>query len=139
MLANQRHKTLFERIFPWFFGILLFVVIGTPIFMVVSHYLGFGQGFEYSEGTRSGIVYKLSKKGTIYKTWEGELSLGLNERDGDGNIIPAIFNFSVTNPEIVKQLQDAERAGKRVTLHYKEYILRGVSYGSTAYDIVKVE
>ena len=28
--------------------------------------------------------------------------------------------------------------GKPITLHYKEYLLRGYKYGSTGYDIVKV-
>jgi len=119
---------------------LVFVlVIGGIILTVGGRFLGFGQGFAYSEGTRSGVVYKFSKKGFVYHTWEGELSLGLNERDESGAVIPAIFQFSCSNEAIANEIIAAEKSGKRCTLHYKEYFFRGYSYGETSYDIIRVE
>ena len=85
------------------------------------------------------MIYKFSKKGLIYKTWEGELSLGLTETDAGGAIIPRVFDFSVKNPAIAAKIEEAERSGKRVTLHYQEFIARGSYYGCTRYDIVDVE
>jgi hypothetical protein len=130
-----RKRTFVE----WMILIISVSVIGGVLLSVVGRFLGFGPGIAYSEGTRSGVVYKFSKKGFVYHTWEGELSLGLNERDESGAIIPAIFQFSCSNEEVAKQIIDAEKSGKRVTLHYKQYFLRGYSYGETEYDIIKVE
>ena len=33
----------------------------------------------YSEGVRSGELIKISNKGVVFKTWEGELSQGISE------------------------------------------------------------
>jgi hypothetical protein len=134
--SNYRPKRTFVE---WFILICFVMVIGGAVLTVGGRFLGFGQGIAYSEGTRSGVVYKFSKKGFVYHTWEGELSLGLNERDGEGNIIPAIFNFSCSNEAIANEIINAEKSGKRVTLHYKQYFFRGYSYGETDYDIIKVE
>lgn len=97
-----------------------------------------GEGFQYSEGTRSGVVQKVSHKGMIWKTWEGELNLGY-VRGQESGIAPAVWSFSVASPEVARDLERAERAGRRVTLHYRQYLMRGMRYGSTNYDIVKVE
>ncbi|HEY4117527.1 MAG TPA: hypothetical protein VGM56_06710 [Byssovorax sp.] len=75
----------------------------------------------YSTGERSGIVRKLSIKGSpVCKYFSGELLLqGLQP-----GLQSDVFEFSVdddkeTNP-IVKALHDAERSGNRVTLHYRQ-------------------
>ena len=52
-------------------------------------------GMSYSTGTRTGIVIKLSQKGYVFKTYEGELNLG-GISEGDGTIMPTrIWKFSV--------------------------------------------
>lgn len=101
-------------------------------------YIG-GLNIEYSEGTRSGVVQKISKKGFIYDTWEGELNMGYNSTNANNQIIPAIFQFSVSSDEVAKLVQDAEAGGKRVTLQYKEYLLRGYHKGATPYDVIGVK
>lgn len=101
-------------------------------------YVG-GLNIEYSEGTRSGVVQKISKKGFIYDTWEGELNMGYNSTNENNQIIPAIFQFSVSSDEVAKLVQDAEASGKRVTLQYKEYILHGYHRGATPYDVIGVK
>jgi hypothetical protein len=75
----------------------------------------------YSNGTRTGVVRKLSVKGPPYcKYFEGELVMqGLVPGQA-----PEIWTFSVddeeaTNP-VVKALQDAEQGGARVTLRYRQ-------------------
>lgn len=98
-----------------------------------------GVNWKFSEGSRSGVIQKLSKKGYIWKTWEGELNLGYNEsrtdKEGRQTIAPAIFRFSVENDEVAEQLKAAEIAGTRVTLDYQQYFLRGWDKGGTSYDI----
>ena len=101
-----------------------------------------GLNIEYSEGSRSGVIQKLSKKGVIWKTWEGELNLGYNDSridsEGRQTIAPAVFIFSCSSDGTAKSLADAEQAGRRVTIGYKQYLLRGWDKGSTSYDVTKV-
>ncbi len=93
-------------------------------------------GMTYSEGTRSGVLTKVSKKGYVFKTFEGELNVGgLNQ--GDGTIMPAsIFKFSVEGQDIYNQLEKEQ--GKKVVLHYKERIKAFFWQGETNYFIQKV-
>ena len=104
---------------------------------------GLFPGIIYSDGHRSGTIYRVSYKGYCippfsYKTYEGELSLGLNEQDAAGAVVARTWEFSVTDKNIITELEEAERLGKRVTLHYREYSLRGRYYGKTAYNILGV-
>jgi hypothetical protein len=48
----------------------------------------------YSEGVRAGTLDKFSKKGVVFKTWEGELRIGTEDR-----INPQRFVFSVNENE----------------------------------------
>ena len=98
----------------------------------------YSPGIDYSEGERAGVVYKFSKKGFIWKTWEGELSLGLNERNGDGQIVAKVFNFTVQDDAVAAKIQKATESGKRVTIKYKQTIFRGMSYGHSGYDVYDV-
>lgn len=116
------------------------IVVGLAFISLILAWLaGLSPGIVYSDGHRSGVVYKFSRKGVIYKTWEGELSLGLNETEGDGTIVPRLFIFSVSTKTVADKVEEAERSGRRVTLHYREYLGRGSYYGSTPYDILDVE
>jgi hypothetical protein len=53
-------------------AILVLVVIVSSIF---AGYIWLALNWSYSEGERAGFMQKLSKKGWLCKTWEGELSL----------------------------------------------------------------
>lgn len=101
-----------------------------------------GANIEYSEGTRSGTVQKLSKKGFFWKTWEGELNLGyaksVSNGDGRTSIAPAIWHFSVSDEQVASELTEAEKSGVRVTLSYKQYLMRGYDKGGTDYDVTAV-
>ena len=86
----------------------------------------------YSEGERAGYLQKLSKKGWLCKTWEGEILL-----TSMPGAIPEKFEFSVRDNDIVKQLLAA--TGKRVVLSYAQH--KGVPtacFGETEYYIDKV-
>ena len=66
----------------------------------------------YSEGVRSGDLIKFSKKGVLFKTWEGELSQGVSEE--------LQFNFSVEKGD-KKVIEDLEKLqGNYVKLTYIE-------------------
>lgn len=100
-----------------------------------------GLNIQYSEGSRSGTVTKISKKGWVWQTWEGELDLHrLKSTGGENPTMTAdIFYFSVASDEVAQQVQEAERRGTRATIHYKQYLMRGFKYGKTSYDITAVD
>jgi len=109
---------------------LLIFVVGFILFVFVA-------GLTYSEGTRSGVLTKVSERGFIFKTYEGEINIGgLN--DGDGTIMPVtIFKFSTTDPRVYYQLEALQ--GKKVVVHYKQVIKNFFWQGDTDYFIESVE
>jgi hypothetical protein len=115
---------------------LMLVLLSFPAAVFVKS-VG-GVNYVYSEGERTGIVYKMSKKGVLWKTYEGELSLGLLTRDANNTMVNEIFNFSVSDPEVAKKIEVCSREKQDVTLRYKEYWLRGYRYGDEQYDVVDV-
>ncbi len=117
---------------------VLIIVAAIILLGIIPFYLFF-PGVKTIDGARSGTVFRISQHQLPFKTYEGELSLGLNEVGGDGAVVARIFYFSVANPEIFAKLEQADRDGKRVTLHYREYMWRGRFYGKTNTDIVGVE
>jgi len=107
----------------------LIVLIPIAIF---AAWAGIALGFTYSTGDRSGYVQKISHKGWICKTWEGELA-----QANLPGAMPQIFNFSVRNDSIAKYLED--NLGKQVSLTYEEH--RGVPtrcFGDTQYYVTNV-
>jgi hypothetical protein len=113
-----------------------FAVITALVLIVVWFIYYFICGMTYSEGTRSGILTKMSKKGFVFKTYEGELIIGgLNQ--GDGAVMPATtFKFSVTEKPVYDLLEAAQ--GKKVVVHYKQVIKNFFWQGDTDYFIHQV-
>lgn len=97
------------------------------------------RGFEFSDGARVGYVTKLSKKGFIWPTWEGEMQMGGINVDTGGAVSARTWEFSISSDTIASQLLDAMENSKRVKLHYKDYACRGIKWGSSTYDIVEVK
>jgi len=93
----------------------------------------------YSEGERTGQVTKLSEKGIIFKTHEGELVMsGMKTRtDGEGrsSVIANVFEYSVTDPAIVAKINAAARTGDPVTLVYDQYLIPAPVHRKTSYII----
>ena len=89
-------------------------------------------GFSYSDGNRVGYNQKLSRKGWLCKTWEGELAL--SNVPGQA---PEMFRYSVRDDAVATQIQ--RLAGQRVELDYEQH--RGVPtrcFGETEYYAVRV-
>ena len=88
--------------------------------------------WSYSEGERAGYVQKLSKKGWLCKTWEGEIAMVTMP-----GAIPDKFEFSVSEEAIAKKIN--QLAGRRVVLVYKQHKLIPTScFGETEYFIEDV-
>ncbi|HUQ20022.1 MAG TPA: hypothetical protein VM099_10455 [Gemmatimonadaceae bacterium] len=88
--------------------------------------------YSYSKGERAGYVQKISEKGWLCKTWEGELAMA-----NLPGAMPEIFKFSVRNDSIAKLIE--QNSGKRVSLTYEQH--RGVPtscFAETQYYITNV-
>ncbi len=112
--------------------ILLLLILAVPV-VIFSLWAWVTLGYVYSTGERAGYVQKLSKKGWLCKTWEGELAMV----NLPGSVTPQIFNFTVRNDSIAKVLE--QDLGKRVSLTYEQH--RGVPsscFGETEYFVSNV-
>ncbi|MGH7652686.1 MAG: hypothetical protein ACREMS_12705 [Gemmatimonadaceae bacterium] len=86
-------------------------------------------GYTYASGERAGYVQKISKKGWLCKTWEGELAMA-----NLPGTMPQIFTFTVRNDSIAHLIE--QNIGKQVSLTYQQH--RGVPttcFGETEYFI----
>mgnify|MGYP006269917555 CR=1 FL=1 len=94
----------------------------------------------YSDGSRVGKIIKFSKKGLVFKTYEGELSLGAVSQGEDGALTEK-WGFSVTrgNDEIIQKINKAMDDGYEVRLYYKEKYFQFDWRGDTKYFIWQVE
>lgn len=72
----------------------------------------------YSDGSREGVLVKISRKGNLFKTYEAEV-LQPGFRAGDGAVKANTFKFSVQDPQLAQKLEDA--AGQTVKVHYVQY------------------
>jgi hypothetical protein len=98
-----------------------------------SLYVYIALNWSYSSGERAGFLQKVSHKGWICKTWEGELSLVAMP-----GAAPEKFLFTVRDDVIAQKVSAA--AGKRVTLIYEQHKgLPSSCFGDTDYFVVDVK
>ena len=113
----------------------IFIRLGFAVLSVLlafALYIWAVLSWSYSEGERAGFLQKVSYKGWICKTWEGELSLVAIP-----GAAPEKFLFTVRDEAVAQQLNEV--AGKRVTLKYEQH--RGLPtscFGDTDYFVVSV-
>lgn len=89
--------------------------------------------FSYSDGERTGYVQKISKKGWVCKTWEGELQT--NAMPGS---TPQIFQFSVPDEAVATSIMNA--SGHPISLLYEQH--KGVPstcFGETEYFVTSMK
>jgi hypothetical protein len=98
-----------------------------------SLYVYIALNWSYSSGERAGFLQKVSHKGWICKTWEGELSLVAMP-----GAAPEKFLFTVRDEAVAQKVSAA--AGKRVTLNYEQHKgLPSSCFGDTDYFVVDVK
>lgn len=111
--------------------IVLLVVLLVPV-LVFGAWSWITLNYSYSKGERAGYVQKISKKGWLCKTWEGELAMA-----NLPGTMPEIFLFSVRSDSVAHLLE--KNAGKRVSVSYEQH--RGVPtscFAETEYYITNV-
>lgn len=109
------------------FGLLLLPVIVFALWSV------WALNYTYSDGDRNGWVQKLSRKGWICKTWEGELAVAPSVP----GTVPQIFPFTVRDDSLAQAINAT--AGKMVQLHYEEHVgVPSSCFGESRYFVTNV-
>ncbi len=116
-----------KRVLGYFLGLVLGLVLLFALYTFAA------LTWSYSAGERAGFMQKLSSKGFVCKTWEGELQLVAMPGS-----MPEKFFFSVRDDAVAQRINAA--MGKRVTLTYEQHI--GVPtncFGETQYFVTDVK
>lgn len=102
------------------------------VLALVAVYFWAALSWSYSTGERAGWVQKLSNKGWLCKTWEGELALVSLP-----GTTPEKFLFTIWDEAVAQQVTRA--MGKRVSLHYEEKVgLPGSCFGETRHYVTGI-
>lgn len=112
MESENIRKFTRKKKFGKFLGILTIAII-----LALGGFIYWKYYFVYSEGNRTGLLQKFSYKGTIFKTYEGELILSSIRSTGNITLASEKFFFSVRDKEVAKKLENMQ--GHFVTVHYK--------------------
>lgn len=120
---SPRRRTSTLKMMFWL--LLVPIVLIAGYFAVVLHW-------NYSTGERAGWVQKLSRKGWLCKTWEGEMAMVSMP-----GAIPEKFLFTVRDDAVAESINKI--MGKRVTLHYEEKVgLPTSCFGETRHFVTSV-
>ena len=115
-----------HRLLRW-----LIVILLVPV-LVFALYTWAALTWSYSHGERAGYVQKFSRKGWVFKTWEGELAMVSMP-----GTTPEKFYFSVRNDSVAVHINAS--LGERVALVYEQH--SGVPlnwWGETEYFVTDV-
>lgn len=127
----DKAKRKARNFFRWFIAILLVLLVAAGLFLVYG---------TYSEGVRAGTVIKVSKRGTVFKTYEGQMNLEtFGAVTSKENLFNEAFQFSVRDEAVVKELEAVSLSGERVNLRYEEKYLTLPFFGETKYFVTDVE
>ena len=108
-------------------GKLTVVSLLTIVLLVLVVWTTIAVFYTYSDGDRTGYLQKLSKKGWLCKTWEGELAMS----NVPGQM-PEKFLFTVRSDSVAAAMQKVD--GKRVIISYSQHVAIPTScFGDTPY------
>ncbi|MEO8037809.1 MAG: hypothetical protein ABI794_03515 [Betaproteobacteria bacterium] len=112
-----------RRGWKWLFWL---VIAPIPLFVL---YTWFVLWWSFSEGERAGYVQKLSKRGWLCKTWEGELALVTMP----GTVAEKFF-FTVRDDAVARRINAS--MGRRVSLDYHQHMgIPSNCFGDTEYFV----
>lgn len=98
------------KVFLRWFLILIIIIGGTFIYWKYF--------YTYSEGYRAGLLQKFSSKGTLFKTYEGEMILSSISSTRDIALASEKFLFTLINKSLIRQCDTLQ--GEMVIVHYKQ-------------------
>lgn len=127
--ASEASSPRRRRKWPW----ILLAVLLVPV-LILAAWTAITLSYTYSEaGHRAGYLQKLSHKGWVCKTWEGELAMvnvpgAAQER----------FPFTVRSDSLAHVM--SKLMGSRVSITYEQH--KGVPtscFGETEYYVIAVD
>jgi hypothetical protein len=92
--------------------IVLFVII------ILASFIYWKYIFTYSDGYRAGLLQKFSRKGNVFKTYEGEMILSSVRSNLNVALASEKFLFSVKDKPVALKLEQIQ--GEFIIVHYKE-------------------
>ncbi|GAA4737319.1 hypothetical protein [Flavisolibacter ginsenosidimutans] len=92
--------------------VVLILLFAAALFVWWRYY------FTYSSGYRYGLLQKFSKRGNLFKTYEGEMILSSVKGNNNVPLASEKFYFSVTDAGVAQQMDNLQ--GHGVTVHYKQ-------------------
>jgi len=107
------------------------ILLATP-FALFTFYTWVVLHWSYSSGDRAGYVQKLSSKGWLCKTWEGEMAMV----SMPGTMSEKFF-FTVRDQNVVDKINQS--LGKKVSLTYEQHMgVPSSCFGDTEYFVTDV-
>ena len=107
-------------------GLVLTVAATTAVYLMFAYH------FTYSQGESVGYVQKISYKGWVCKSWEGEQVRALAVMPA----IPEKFAFTVRDSAVADQINAS--IGKKVVLEYQQHKGLPSCFGDTEHFVTKV-
>lgn len=96
-----------KKILRWMLFLLIIFLAG---FVYMKYF------YTYSEGYRAGLLQKFSHKGTLFKTYEGEMILSSIASTRDIAIASEKFQFTLINESLIRSFDTLQ--GSNIIVHY---------------------
>ena len=96
----------------------ILTIVFLVLLLALAFFVWWRYYFTYSEGNRFGLLQKFSKRGSLFKTYEGELILSSVRGNANVPIASEKFFFSVTDETVAQQMNNLQ--GRNITVHYTE-------------------
>ncbi len=115
----------------------IMIILSTAIVVLLGVFIFWKFFYTYSEGYRAGLLQKFTRKGNIFKTYEGEIILSSVTSTTNVALASEKFFFSVTNDSIAGMLDTLQ--GRFVIVHYRQKNGRVIWKGETPYFVDDVK
>jgi hypothetical protein len=126
-MRSMKNKQTGVSVIGWL--VVVVIVVG----VLFTAYVWLMLSWAYADGERAGWVQKLSRKGYLCKTWEGEMAMV--SLPGS---VPEKFVFTVRDDNVAQQINSV--MGRRVSLFYEEHIgLPSSCFGETGHFVKGVK
>ena len=114
--------------------VIALLVVGAGVFSF--YYWGV-----YEHGVMAGKVLRISKKGMVFKTYEGKINLETFGALKGASPVAEAFDFSVEKSDeaVIKRLEEVSLSGERVNLHFVKRYAIFPWRGDTRYFATKIE
>ena len=128
-----------------FLTVVIIAVVFAVLFCLVFIVPFTGINPNYSDGRRTGDIYKFSNKGMFWKSWEGEMYLGGMVSNQNGAFQMEKFFFSIAGKDegakkdlIEKINKCVEHRTTKCTIKYKQWFFSPMRIDSS-YEVTGVE